>query len=201
MVHAMDRQTRPDRASKRLLTRSPAGSGRPAGFTLTELVFTLTIAAILVSIGVPSFRSVTNSNRISGEINGLLGDLQFARAEAIKEGRTITVCSSADGATCAGSNSWNTGWIVFMDANFNGTVDAGESVLRVQAALSSGDTLVADNTTKAVSFNREGFALGLPGAVTVKLHDTTSNSYWTRCLAISIVGQLLTEKVGTGNCT
>ena len=201
MVHAMERQTSPNRASKRLCTRSATGGRRPAGFTLTELVFAVTIAAILVSIGVPSFKTVTNSNRIASEINGLLGDMQLARAEAVKEGRTITVCSSTDGATCAGSTTWNTGWIVFMDANSNGAVDAGESVLRVQKALATGDTLIADNTTKFVSFNREGFSFGLPGTVTVKLHDATSNSSWTRCLAITIVGQLQTQKAGVGNCS
>jgi type IV fimbrial biogenesis protein FimT len=201
MVHAMDLKTSPRRAAARLLTRSPAGGGRPAGFTLTELVFTLTIAAILVSIGVPSFKTVTNTNRIASEINGLLGDMQFARAEAIKEGRTVTICSSTDRATCAGSTTWNTGWIVFQDPNSSQTVNAGDNLLRVQSALGTGDTLVADNTIKAVSFNREGFALGLPGTVTLKLHDATSNSSWTRCLQVSIVGQLQTEKSGTGNCT
>ena len=201
MVHAMDRPTHLRHAPRRLLTRSAAGGSRPAGFTLVELVFTLTIAAILVSIGVPSFRNVTNSNRISGEINGLLGDMQFARAEAVKEGRTITVCSSTNGTSCAASTSWNTGWIVFMDSNANQTVDAGESVLRAQATLATGDTLVADNTIKAVSFNREGFAFGLPGTVTLALHNATAVTAYTRCLAITIVGQLQTEKAGTGNCT
>ena len=201
MVHAMDRPTHLRHAPRRLLTRSAAGGSRPAGFTLVELVFTVTIVAILVSIGVPSFRTVTNSNRISSEINGLLGDMQFARAEAIKEGRTITVCSSSNGTSCAGSTSWNTGWIVFTDPNSNGSVDAGESVLRVQKTLGSGDTLVADNTTKWVTFNREGFAFGLPGLVTVTLHDSTANSAWTRCLQVTIVGQLQTEKAGIGNCS
>ena len=68
-----------------------AGAGginfaRAAGFTMVEMLMTMAIATILLTIAVPSFRYVTNSNRIAGELNGLLGDLQFARAEAIKEG-------------------------------------------------------------------------------------------------------------------
>ena len=63
---------------------------RSPGFTLLELLITMSIAAIVLTIAVPSFRYVTNSNRIAGELNGLLGDLQFARSEAIKEGLGVT---------------------------------------------------------------------------------------------------------------
>src|SRR5208283_6012427 len=79
---------------------------RAAGFTMVEMLMTMAIAIIVLTIGVPSFRYVTNSNRIASELNGLLGDLQFARAEAIKEGTNVTVCVSSDGANCANSTTW-----------------------------------------------------------------------------------------------
>jgi type IV fimbrial biogenesis protein FimT len=170
------------------------------GFSLLELMTALAVAAVLVTVGVPSFRYVTNANRITAEVNGLLGDLQLARAEAIKEGRPVTVCRSVNGATCAAATSWHSGWIVFMDSNGNRTVQVGESVLRAQTPFAAGDTFVASNNISAVTFNREGFAFGLPGTVTVTLHDPTGNSAWTRCLAISIVGQMQTQKAGTGAC-
>src|ERR1700722_13148716 len=102
------------------VTPSPRAAGliesaRAAGFTLLELLITMSIAAILLTLAVPSFRYVTNSNRIAGEVNGLLGDLQFARAEAIKEGRYVTVCVSTDGQNCNGSTAWQEGWIMFSD--------------------------------------------------------------------------------------
>jgi len=65
---------------------------RERGFTLAELMVTLTIMGILFAIGVPSYRNVTKSNRLSAEINGLLGDLQSARSEAIREGQQVSVC-------------------------------------------------------------------------------------------------------------
>jgi type IV fimbrial biogenesis protein FimT len=175
----------------RTLSNTPS---QQSGVTLIELMVTISIVAILLAIGVPSYKYVTVANRTSSEVNGLLGDMQYARSEAIKEGQAVVVCSSKDQATCAGSSSWATGWIVFSDLNGNGSYDAGEPVLRVQGALSSsGDTLAADQNTKAVSFNREGFA---PGAniVTVTLHDSTSNQQWTRCLKISTVGMLMTTR-------
>lgn len=48
-------------------------SAQTRGFTLLEMLMTMAIAAIVLTIGIPSFRYVTNSNRIAGELNGLLG--------------------------------------------------------------------------------------------------------------------------------
>ena len=56
-----------------------------AGVTLVELLTVMSIVAVLLGIAIPSYRYVTTSNRMSGEVNGLLGDLQFARVEAIRE--------------------------------------------------------------------------------------------------------------------
>ncbi|MGH8149476.1 MAG: GspH/FimT family pseudopilin [Steroidobacteraceae bacterium] len=162
------------------------------GVTLVELLTVIAIVAIMMAIGVPSYRYINTSYRISAEVNGLLGDFQFARAEAIKEGQTVTVCISADGATCAaGTTAWQTGWIVFSDANGNQTVDASDTVLRVQSAFTGTDTFEpSDGLSSAVTFNRDGFAFNLPGGATLMLtlHDATDNSAWTRCLDMSMVG-------------
>lgn len=169
-----------------------------AGFTLVETMITISVAAILMAIGVPSFRYVTNSNRIAAEINGLLGDLQFARAEAIKEGRTITACVSQDGLTCQNSTTWNSGWIVFQDFNANGTVDAalGETILRVRSPFTGTDTFTATNNVKAITFNRQGYAAGIPNGTLMQLHDSTSNVNWARCLIVNLNGMMSSIKSG-----
>jgi len=178
--------------------------GRPsAGFTMTELIVTMSIAAILLAIAIPSFRYVTVSNRISTEVNGLLGDLQYARSLAVKQGLPVTVCVSADGATCAGASTWQSGWIVFLDSNSNQQVDPNEAIMRVQPAFSSTDTFVPAGAAalSAITFNREGYAsTGNVTPVTLELHDLTSNQAWTRCMEISPVGMLTTMKYNGGNC-
>ena len=174
-----------------------------SGFTLIELLTVITIAAILMALGVPSYKYVTNANRISGEVNGLLGDMQYARSEAIKEGQTVTVCSSTNSTSCSGSTTWQSGWIVFSDVNGTGAVDsAADTILRVQRAFPLGDTFDANNNTQFVTFNREGFALNLKNPpITVTLHAAVPATATTRCLQITIFGQLTTETAGTGACT
>jgi type IV fimbrial biogenesis protein FimT len=181
---------------------------RMSGFTMTELVIVMVIVAILAAIGIPSFKYVTTSNRMSSEINLLLGDMQFARSEAIKEGQTVTICSSPNPTSptpqctgAAGGATWNTGWIVFLDTNNNQSRDAGEAVLRVQPAFTSTDTLVETSLKfYAATFNRAGYApTNSTTTLVVELHDSTDNSQWTRCLAITPIGSSTTERYGMGS--
>ena len=170
---------------------------RQTGFTVTELLVVMAIVAILLGIGLPSYRYITNSYRMSAEVNGLLGDLQYARAEAIRQGQTVTACVSNNGTACTSGVNWANGWIVFSDPNNNQTVDLGETVLRVQAAFTgtTPDTFNADNNVTAITYNREGFATTAAGFAgsTITLHEQTSNAAYTRCLWVTAVGMLTTE--------
>jgi type IV fimbrial biogenesis protein FimT len=158
------------------------------GFTMVEILIAVAVVAILLTIGIPSFRYVTNSNRIAAEINGLLGDMQYARAEAVKDGQPVTVCVSSNGATCANVNTWQSGWIV---SDVNGVV------LRIQTPFSSTDTFVATNAVGAVTFNREGYATGVANGTLIALHDKTNTSNWTRCLSINLVGMMASQTFGS----
>jgi type IV fimbrial biogenesis protein FimT len=182
-----------------------AALAKSSGFTMIELMMTVAIGAIVLVLAVPSFRYVTNANRIAAEINGLLGDLQFARAEAIKEGQFVTVCVSTSGTGCTGGPAWEGGWIVFSDPTNTAVVGAG-GVLRVQKTFSGNDTFTATTTSPnpltSVTFNREGYAGGIANGTLITLHDLTSNSAWTRCLTLSLIGQVTTEKAnGATTCT
>lgn len=166
------------------------------------------IVAILLGIGVPSYRYITNSYRMSAEVNGLLGDLQYARSEAIKEGQTVTTCVSSNGTSCTGETDWAKGWIVFSDPDANQAVEAGETVLRTQAAFTGAipDRFNAGGNVTAITYNREGFATTAAGfaGTTIRLLDSTSSAAWTRCLVVAPVGLLTTEtptNSPSGTCT
>jgi type IV fimbrial biogenesis protein FimT len=102
-----------------------------AGFTLIELLVTMTIAAILLAIAVPSFNSSIASARASDGANSLLGALELARSEAVRRGVTVSVCrvtavpATACNNTAAGSflvGDWAAGWMIFADTAAAGTV-------------------------------------------------------------------------------
>ncbi len=170
---------------------------RQKGFTLTEMLVVSAIVAILLGIAIPSYKYISTSYRMSAEVNGLLGDLQYARGEALKEGNGVTACASTDGANCSGGSNWNVGWIVFSDPNSNAVVDAGERVLKVQGAFTgvvAPDAFNASGGVTSVTFNREGFATTVNGfvATTLTLTEPTLNNQYTRCLQITAVGMMTT---------
>jgi len=122
------------------------------GFTLIELMVTISIAAILLGVAIPSFTSTITSNRLTTNANELVTALNLARSEAIKRGQQVTI--RRKGTTSA---QWESGWDVFVDSdgsnafNDNGTAplcEAGEDcLLRTYDALPGGYTLRTGNST------------------------------------------------------
>jgi len=168
---------------------------RQAGVTMVELVITMGIAGILLAMGVSSYKYVIKSNRASSEINALLGDMQFARYEAVKEGLNVTICPAASNTatTCNATSTWSGGWIVLSNA-LSGTTGTA-NVLRRQLPFSSfhsTDTLSSPAATQSVVFNREGFASGLGSVIAFTLHDSASTVSYTRCLMLGVSGVMQT---------
>lgn len=84
------------------------------GLTLVELLAVLTITAVLATIAVPSFGSLRHTAGVSVAANELLVALHFARTSAVLHAVPVTLCLSADEATCIGSAaSPANGWLVF----------------------------------------------------------------------------------------
>lgn len=120
-----------------------------AGFTLIELLMTVTIAALVLTLGVPSFQEMLRNNQLTAQANDLVGSLNLARAEAIKRRTAISVCSSNDQESCTDS-AWEKGWIV-LDAST-------DEVIQVFSPM-KGKTAVTATVT-AVSYNANGFLQG-----------------------------------------
>lgn len=116
------------------------------GFTIIELMVTLSIAAILMGIAIPNFISMIKNNRLSTQTNDLIADLSVARGESAKRGVRVTMCISTDGATCTGTN-WALGRIVFSDGGTAGTVDGTDTIIRVMSALRGTSTLTSATFT------------------------------------------------------
>jgi len=132
------------------------------GFTLIELLVTVAVLVVLLVVGVPEYRRMTENNRQVSAINTIVGDLNLARTEAVKRGRTVTLCGSTDGATCNTAN-WENGWIVFVNLNGDTVVDAGDVLISRNTALPAGLNL------RAVEFDSTSVIHYLPNG---QLRDT-----------------------------
>lgn len=99
------------------------------GFTLIELLITMVVLAIVVAIAIPSFVSVMKNNRSIVLAEEFTGALQFARAEAVKRSRMVSICASDDGSSCSGN--WSDGFIVVID---DAASDAAAAVVITDAA-------------------------------------------------------------------
>jgi prepilin-type N-terminal cleavage/methylation domain-containing protein len=101
------------------------------GFTLMELMVTLTVVAILVGVATPTFRQFSGNSRTVATTNSLVNALAVARSEALHRSTPVSVCASTDMQTCNATADWtNQGWIVFTDPANAGVVDPGELVLQ-----------------------------------------------------------------------
>ena len=127
------------------------------GFTLIELMIALVIGTILVMLAAPSFNKAVSSNLVTTQANNLVSSLNLARSEAVKQSRNVTICASTNETSCSAANIWTAGWIVFVDTDADTTVDAGDTIIRVQQAF-RGATVLTPATTAPVQFNSQGLA-------------------------------------------
>ncbi|MGY0632649.1 GspH/FimT family pseudopilin [Luteimonas sp. A478] len=75
-----------------------------SGFTLIELMVTVAVLAILVTLAAPSFQELTNRNNLVSGTNEMIALLQSARLEAVRRNARVEVCPTENGSTCSGSD-------------------------------------------------------------------------------------------------
>lgn len=99
------------------------------GFTIVELMVTITVGAILLTLAVPSFLEIIRNNRLTTEANILVASLQYARSEAVRRRGNVSLRPTNE-------DDWALGWEIWADArDINGdgdTIDAGEAELRLR---------------------------------------------------------------------
>jgi Tfp pilus assembly protein PilE len=84
-------------------------------YTLYELLITLGLASLVLTIGLPSFSNIVADHRLRMEVNALFHNVHLARKESIARRRAVTLCPSADGQSCGPSEAWSDGWIRFVN--------------------------------------------------------------------------------------
>ncbi len=178
-----------------------------SGFTLTELLITLAIVGILMTVGVPSLRSFMQRNQLIASSNELLSAFHVARSEAIKLSTRVSICSSDNGTTCSLSNDWTKGWIVFVDSSGNltntglpCTAIGQDCLLRVHSAITDSRLSVSgvdanNNVIKSFTFNARGVPKNIvgdaeSGVFSVCSFDDSNSVINSRAMILSISGRV-----------
>ncbi|WP_031437523.1 GspH/FimT family pseudopilin [Methylobacter tundripaludum] len=166
---------------------------RNLGVTLIELIITISIAGILVSIAIPSFSSIIRSTRLTTYANELVTSLNLARSEAVKRGVQVSVRKK--GST---NQNWDSGWDIFTDLDGDGTLDAADTLLKTYPALTNGFTL----RTGTVGY--QDFAAYLPSGLslnssgdTFRLCASSGDIVNSRAIEINALGRPKTSDVTT----
>jgi type IV fimbrial biogenesis protein FimT len=156
------------------------------GLNLIELVVAVAVLAILASIGLPAFQGLIQATRLASQSSGLHGDLSYARSEAVKRGQRVTVCPSNDNSNCSGVTTWETGRIIFADADADSVRDAGEVILRTAPPPGGGITLRTANRT-AIRFDSQGYSVGMNDTFRICLGADTATA---RSLVVNNQGRV-----------
>jgi len=157
------------------------------GWTLVELLATLTILAVLLGTGVPAYEALVEDNRMVNGINDISASIQFARSEALKRGVPVRICISdsanANASGCSGGSDWAAGWNVSV---------VGGDLLRSHSPLigaESFDELGNPADSGRLTFDRLGFTADGRTIVACNADDEANRA---RAIIVNTVGQVRT---------
>jgi type IV fimbrial biogenesis protein FimT len=168
---------------------------RAFGFTLTELLTSVTIGGILLGIAVPNFSDVVQDSRRVAVVNELLAELQAARGEALKRAQTVIVCPSLDGTECVhqavGTQwDWSGGWLTLVNLEGSMTapsVDPADLILRFTPNDHAGVRVKANQ--RGMAYRPFNTALSTPGTLTICDARSVTDATQARAIIVSATGR------------
>jgi type IV fimbrial biogenesis protein FimT len=135
------------------------------GFTMAEVVVTLSILALMATIAIPSFISWLPRHRLQTSVRQIYDDLNLAKMEAVKRNTDVFVQFSRANET----------YSVILDSNNSGAVDGGDITLKNNIVLENGVNINSTSlTSDTVGFNNRGMTVG-SAVGTVTLTNPTGN--------------------------
>ncbi|MGP0172028.1 GspH/FimT family pseudopilin [Pseudomonas sp. NCHU5208] len=99
---------------------------RQRAYSLVELLISLVILGIFMTIVIPGFSSHVQQAQEKAYVDDMLAALHFSRIEAVTRRTTVSLCDNID----ACSNRWQNQLVVFIDSNQSGRLDESEIALR-----------------------------------------------------------------------
>lgn len=174
---------------------------RQAAFTTIELLITVSVLFIIISIALPNFQRQIANNRSVGIAEEFTGALSFARSEALKRVAPVTLCPANDTQTGCGTD-WKKGLLVIVDAAATEitkppVIASSDAILRVWEADPNRSISIVPNTQTFIRYNGLGALARTEGAVptvmNISAHKCTGSA--KREVTVSLSGMLTTRSV------
>ena len=135
-------------------------------FTLVELITSVAILIILLSIGIPGIRTLAGNSQISTAVNEMTAHLHLARSEAIMRGIPTVLCPSLDGNSCDNSTEWAPGLILYADKDRDRQHDPDEVLLRYHRFASRQISIRTSVGRKTLRYQPSGLSPGSTATIT-----------------------------------
>ncbi len=165
---------------------------RAAGFTLIELMVTLSVLAVLLAAGIPSFTGLLRQWRLEAAVNTLSGDLRLARSNATRTSRHVVVCAQ-DGGQCSGEETWTQGWLVFIDADSDDALGNGDTVIAQRGPQAGIAAMGLSSSVKHhIRFRPNGTLNGMSATINVQ---TTGADSKQQDVVINNIGRIHVSSV------
>ncbi|MFT6421828.1 MAG: prepilin-type N-terminal cleavage/methylation domain-containing protein [Thalassolituus sp.] len=162
--------------------------GIESGFTLIELVVTVAVAGILLTVGVPSIKTfITNTD---GMAASKLLELDIIYAHDHAKTQAVDVC-----LTPINENTFDDGWTIQeFESTCSDPGAVGGDIIRERGSLTSGTSAASTTFKKStpIAFSTEGRAI-VSGIITIRTGDCTGNRNVD--LEIYISGQVVSSEV------
>ena len=136
------------------------------GFTLVELVVSLAIAAAMLGLALPSFARLVAEHQLGNEARRLSDAILHARSEALKRNGAVVICASVPADPCGPTRRWHEGWLLFADADGDGTPGPGEPSLGHDGPAAPRVTMTGNRpVARYLRFDWSGHARTVSGAL------------------------------------
>lgn len=134
------------------------------GLSFIELIFVLSVAAILISLGIPGFLGSIRNSEMATASNAFVGALHSARAEAVKTRSLVTVCPGVrTGATPSCDPNGNDLLVFVNAANDSSYDDPADTLVRATPWLKENMTVSAPALPGYITFTAAGATRAING--------------------------------------